>query len=189
MAIAIPVLTATAVLAPTLGVGAAAATPPVSEQSIQSAPDSRISYYSGGGATIRGNKWLQGKGVDVYRSRQCTDLPSRLYAKKGWGTLNNIYGMRTNRVYGGKLTFHRNGSGYVPVPGDVIVELGGSYQHVSVIDRVTKKGIQTVEQNAMPNGRHYYPFKGKGANKKLYGAFNPRYVAGFINSKKNKNTN
>ena len=133
VAIAIPVLTATAVLAPTMGAGAAAAAVPGSEQSIQSAPESRISHYSGGGVTIRGSKWLGGKGVNVIRSRQCTELATRLYAKKGWGSLNNIYGMRTNRVYGGKLTFHRNGSGYVPVPGDVLVELGGSYQHVAVV--------------------------------------------------------
>ncbi len=93
--------------------------------------------------------------------------------------------MRSGRVYGGKLTFHRNGSGYVPVPGDVLVELGGSYQHVAVVNRVTKKGIHTVEQNAMPNGRHYYPIKGK----KVYGAFGVRHVGGFIHSKKNPNTN
>ncbi len=185
VAIAIPVLTATAVLAPTVGTSAAAAAVPGSEQSVQSAPSSRISHYSGGGVTIRGNKWLNGKGVAVIRSRQCTELATRLYAKKGWGTLNNIYGMRSNRVYGGKLTFHRNGSGYVPVPGDVLVELGGSYQHVAVVNRVTKKGIHTVEQNAMPNGRHYYPIKGK----KAYGAFGVRHVGGFIHSKKNPFTN
>ena len=170
VAIAIPVLTATAVLAPTMGAGAAAAAVPGSEQSIQSAPESRISHYSGGGVTIRGNKWLGGKGVNVIRSRQCTELATRLYAKKGWG---------------GKLTFHRNGSGYVPVPGDVLVELGGSYQHVAVVNKVTKKGIATVEQNAMPSGHHFYPLKGK----KAFGAFGPRHVGGFIHSKKNKNTN
>lgn len=185
VAIAIPVLTATAVLAPTVGASSAAATVPDSEQSIQTAPDSRISHYGGGGVTIRGNKWLKGKGVNVIRSRQCTELATRLYAKKHWGTLNNIYGMRSNRVYGGKLTWHRNGSGYVPVPGDVLVELGGSYQHVAVVNRVTKKGIETVEQNAMPNGRHFYPLKGK----KAFGAFGPRHVGGFIHSKKNTNTN
>lgn len=189
VAIAIPVLTATALLAPTVGASTAAATVPGSEQSTQSAPSSRISHFSGGGATIRGSKWLGGKGVNVYRSRQCTELASRLYSQKGWGALNNIYGMRANRVYGGKLTFHRNNAGYVPVPGDVVVELGGSYQHVAVVNRVTKKGIMTVEQNAMPNGHHFYPFKGKGKNRKAYGAFGPRHVGGFIHSKKNKNTN
>lgn len=191
VAIAIPVLTATAALAPTFGASSAAAAVPDSEQSIQSeqsfqsAPDSRVSHYSGGGVTIRGSKWLNGKGVDVIRSRQCTELASRLYAKKGWGTLNNIYGMRAKRVYGGKLTWHPNGSGYVPVPGDVLVELGGSYQHVAVVNKVTKKGIQTVEQNAMPSGQHFYPLKGK----KAYGAFGVRHVGGYIHSKKNKNTN
>lgn len=186
---AVPVLTAAAVLAPTLGVATTAAAVPASEQSSQSAPTTRISHFSGGGVTISGKKWLNGKGVNVYRSRQCTELATRLYAQKGWGRLNNIYGMRTNRVYDGKLTFHRNGSGYVPVPGDVLVELGGSYQHVAVVHKVTEKGIHTVEQNAMPNGRHFYPYRGEGKKRTAVGAFGPRHVGGFIHSKKNKFTN
>jgi len=144
-------------------------------------PAQAVSHWSGGGATISGKNWLQGKGVSVYRSRQCTELAFRLYASKGWGHLYNIYGMRSHRVYDGKLTWHRNGSGYKPVAGDVLVELGGPYQHVAVVNRVTKHAIYTIEQNAAANGRHTYSWTGKTAR----GAYGPRHVGGFIHSKKN----
>lgn len=134
-----------------------------------------------GGAMVTGRRWLRGKGVDVLRGRQCTELATRLYQARGWGSLSNIYGLRPGRLYGGKIVFHRNGSGYVPVPGDVLVELGGSYQHVAVVDRVTRKAIHTVEQNAVPSGRHIYRWNGKSA----FGAYGPRHVGGFIHSRRN----
>ncbi len=191
IAVTIPVLTATAVITPAMlttssalaaesapGQSASSATP-----ATEVAPTNRVSHFSGGGVTVSGKKWMGGKGVNVYRSRQCTELASRLYAKKGWGQLTNIYGMRSNRSYG-KLRFHRNGSGYKPVPGDVLVELGGSYQHVAVVHKVKKNKIKTMEQNATASGRHTYKWK----KKKAYGAYGPRHVGGFIHSKKNKNT-
>jgi len=141
------------------------------------------SYY---GATLSGSKWLKGHGVPVLRGRQCVELATRLYSKKGWGSLNNIYGLRSGHTYsGGKIKFHPNGSGYQPVPGDVLVELGGSYQHVAVVNKVTKHRIYTMEQNAAANGRHIYTWNGKRAK----GAYGPRHVGGFIHSKKNKYTN
>ena len=189
MAITIPVLSATAVITPamlsTSSAQAVDSGPGTSTSTEVSPTDvtlaNRVSHFSGGGVTVRGNKWMGGNGVNVYRGRQCTELASRLYAKKGWGTLNNIYKMRSNRSYG-KLKFHRNGSGYKPVPGDVVVELGGSYQHVAVVHKVKKKKIKTMEQNAVPNGRHTYKWK-KG---KAYGAYGPRHVGGFIHSSKNR---
>ncbi|MDP3971496.1 MAG: CHAP domain-containing protein [Candidatus Nanopelagicales bacterium] len=134
-----------------------------------------------GGAMVSGRRWLRGRGVDVLRGRQCTELATRLYSSRGWGSLSNIYGLRPGRLYGGKIVFHRNGSGYVPVPGDVLVELGGSYQHVAVVDQVTRKAIRTVEQNAVPSGRHIYRWNGKSA----FGAYGPRHVGGFIHSRRN----
>lgn len=188
IAVSLPVLSATAVITPAMLTSSAAQAAPVaqsqptsSEVSPATTPTNRVSHFSGGGVTVRGKKWMQGKGVNVYRSRQCTELASRLYAKKGWGTLNNIYGMSSKRSYG-NLRFHRNGSGYKPVPGDVLVELGGPYQHVAVVHKVKKKKILTMEQNATANGRHTYRWKGK----KAFGAYGPRHVGGFIHSKKNK---
>ena len=191
VAVGIPVLAATAVITPAmLSTSAAHSVDSVPSQSTSNdvstttelAPTNRVSHFRGGGVTVRGRKWMGSKGVNVYRSRQCTELASRLYAKKDWGQLTNIYGMRSNRSYG-KLRFHRNGSGYKPVPGDVVVELGGSYQHVAVVHKVKKNKIKTMEQNATPSGRHTYKWKGK----KAYGAYGPRHVGGFIHSKKNTN--
>lgn len=109
-----------------------------------------------------------------------------MYTAKRWGNLSDIYNTRHGRPYDhGKLTFHRNNSGYVPVPGDVLVELGGSYQHVAVVDRVAGNAIYTVEQNATPSGRHNYRWNGKYAT----GAYGPRRVGGFIHSIKNTATN
>lgn len=134
------------------------------------------------GAIVSGKQWLEGRGVDVLRGRQCVELATRLYGRNRWGSLNNIYGLRPGRTYDRKIRFYRNGSGYVPVPGDVLVELGGSYQHVAVVNRVTRKAIFTVEQNAMPSGRHTYSWNGKTAR----GAYGPRYVGGFIHSSRNR---
>jgi len=192
MAITIPILSATAVITPAmLSTSAAQAVNTSPSQSTSTdvstgknvIPTNRISHFSGGGVTIRGKRWMGGKGVNVYRSRQCTELASRLYANKGWGRLSNFYGMRSNRSYG-KLKFHRNGSGYKPVPGDVLVELGGPYQHVAVVHKVKRNKIETVEQNATPNGRHTYKWNKR--KKKASGAYGPRHVGGFIHSKRNK---
>lgn len=135
-----------------------------------------------GGTIISGRSWLQGRGVDVLRGRQCTDLALRLYARQRWGPLDNIYGLRPGRLYGGAVVFYRNGSGYKPVPGDVVVELGGSYQHVAVVSKVTRRAIHTVEQNAVPWGRHVYGWNGRFAT----GAYRPRHVGGFIHSRRNR---
>lgn len=194
MTVAVPVLLASAVMAPALAgaASASAVAPQVQSPSpstvnaqgdAETTVESRVQHFQGGGVTVSGRKWLQGKGVAVIRSRQCTDLATRLYAQKHWGSLNNIYGMKQGRRYGGgTIGFHRNGSGYVPVPGDVLVELGGSYQHVAVVDHVKKGKIFTFEQNAVPSGRHIYRWNGKTAK----GAYGPRHVGGFIHSSKNR---
>lgn len=141
-----------------------------------------VSNWSGGGKTVAGQKWLDGKGVAVIRSRQCTELASRLYRTRGWGNITNFYGMKHNRK-AGKLTFKRNGT-YTPAPGDVLVEKGGSsYNHVAVVYRVKGNKIYTMEQNAAANGRHIYSWNNK--KKKAAGAYRNRHVGGFITSTKN----
>lgn len=147
------------------------------------AAEARVSHWGGSGTTVRGSKWLSGRGVNVYRHRQCTELASRLYAKRGWGHIPSFYGMKPGKKYG-PVTFRRNGSGYVPKPGDVVVEKGGSYGHVAVVTKVTKKRVVTVEQNAAANGRHVYPRRGKKGTT-VVGAYGPRKVAGYITSARN----
>ncbi len=169
-------LGATAVLAPMVaGVPAAQAVPRPAAKPVTFVPANKP------GRHVTTRNWLAGHGVSVIRGRQCVELATRLYARNHWGSLNNIYGLRSGRLYEHKVTFHRNGSGYLPVPGDVVVELGGSYQHVAVVNRVSKHAIFTFEQNANPSGRHTYGWNGK----KAWGAYGPRHVGGFIHSSKN----
>lgn len=195
----IPVVAASALLAPAAFGASAAQAAPVTQaaagqeaapldagaQAASAAPAAlapRISHYSGRGITVRGGSWLKGRGVSVIKGRQCVELATRLYSSKGWGTLNNIYSTHGGRSFdNGKLKFHRNGSGYVPKPGDVLVEHGGSYGHVAVVNRVVGKKIYTMEQNAAPSGVHVYSWNGKKAS----GAYGSRHVGGFIHSKRN----
>ena len=70
--------------------------------------------------------------------------------------------MRTNRVYGGKLTFHRNGSGYVPVPGDV----PGTRRQLPARRRRQQgdeEGHRDRGAERHASGHHFYPLKGKKA--------------------------
>ncbi len=176
MAAVVPALAAAAVITPAA----------VSTNAAHAAAPSESRTY---GAIVNGRSWLQGDGVAVMRGRQCVELATRLYGKKGWGSLNNIYGLRSGRTYSnGKIQIHRNGSGYVPVPGDVVVELGGPYQHVAVVNKVTKRGVYTVEQNATASGRHLYGWS-NFKKKKATGAYHGRYVGYFIHSKKNHHKN
>ncbi|MBX4355618.1 CHAP domain-containing protein, partial [Mycobacterium tuberculosis] len=55
------------------------------------------------------------------------------------------------------------GSGYVPVPGDLIVEHGTAsnrYGHVAIVDRVEGNNIVAIEQNGSANGWHVYSYNG-----------------------------
>ena len=185
--VAVPLLAASAVVAPAAMGGSVASAAPQSSHSSYSAQSTttRVQHFYGNSTTIFARKWLRGRGVPVKRGRQCTELAVRLYAAKRWGSLNSIYsaGMtRSSRRAG--LVYHRNGRGYVPVPGDVLVERGGSYQHVAVVDRVTKRRVYTVEQNARPDGRHVYKIVNKRKN--VIGAYGVRHVGGFIHAKKNR---
>lgn len=188
--LAVPVVAAAAVLAPaalatqTASAAAAPAGTPTSAAAVAAYPQ----HYRSSGVTISGKKWLDGKGVNVYRSRMCGELAVRLYAAKGWGSIRAGYaGVQTLPRYSSGVKFHRNGSGYVPVPGDIVVESGGAYGHVAIVDRVTKNKVITVEQNASPSGWHTYSWNAKRTS--ASGAYGARHVSGFVHSPKNKNTN
>jgi len=59
------------------------------------------------------------------------------------------------------LQFHPNNSGYLPVPGDLIIESWSSgWGHVSVVDRTVGNFVYAVEQNATLSGRHTYTLTG-----------------------------
>jgi len=49
------------------------------------------------------------------------------------------------------LAFHSNGSGYMPVPGDLVIyntTPSNGFGHVSIVDAVSGSQVQVVEQNA-----------------------------------------
>ncbi|MEI8080609.1 MAG: CHAP domain-containing protein, partial [Actinomycetes bacterium] len=160
-----------------------------------------------GQVLVPGSGWLSGSGVDVkYNLRvggssascagvstvnpavqngggwQCVELAARLYAVKGWGAIwaGGNGGAQYLPEGSPWLTFFANGSGYTPVPGDLVVETGGTYGHVSVVDAVVGQVIRTVEQNAAVSGRHDFPFVAGIATGSYSGV-----VRGFLHSPAN----
>ena len=125
---------------------------------------------------ISGSQWLQGQGVDVISqsdysgSYQCVELAFRLYNKHSWPRVYADGGVGAGTYREGAkyipegspgLKRHNPGSGYVPVPGDLIIENGtasNGYGHVAIVDRVEGNNIFAVEQNGgyNHNGRHTY---------------------------------
>ncbi|WP_158256127.1 CHAP domain-containing protein [Corynebacterium sp. 13CS0277] len=128
------------------------------------------------GILIPGNQWLQGQGVDVRDNCvpggynftdldvQCVELPQqRLYKKFGWPAVYAADGGAATIPEGSPgLERKLPGSGYVPVPGDLIIENkgpgNGGYGHVAVVDRVEGNTIWAVEQNASATGWHRYQY-------------------------------
>lgn len=128
-----------------------------------------------GTVLIPGSQWLGGKGVPVYSNGgnystlyQCVELPQqRLYPKMGWPRVFAAGNGGAAYIPEGSpgLTRYNPGSKYIPVPGDLIIENGNSwnaYGHVAVVDYtdVSKGIIYAVEQNASPNGRVTYSYSG-----------------------------
>ena len=123
---------------------------------------------------------------------QCVELVNRLYATKGWYPRLTL-GPETN--YGAKwlftyaetgkypgLTAHPNGSGYTPVPGDMIVHSNGDYGHVAVVDAIDGDVLRAVEQNRSPGGRSEYRYDaGTGAITQ-----DGATVSGYIHATKNE---
>jgi hypothetical protein len=135
------------------------------------------------GVVVHGRSWLGGHGVDVCypagggcagnasvgTPRQCVELAQRLYNHLGWW--GGIFGgvRVASQIYGWApshgMSVHRNGSGYIPVPGDMIVSAGSpavSAGHVAVVDTVDldRHVVHAVEQNADPSGRSTYRLRG-----------------------------
>ncbi|MCB1272329.1 MAG: CHAP domain-containing protein [Microthrixaceae bacterium] len=119
------------------------------------------------GVLVDGSAWLQGKGVDVRGGGgqwQCVELPQmRLYPKFGWPRVYAAGNEGAAYIPEGSpgLVRHNPGSGYRPVPGDLIIENPTSknpYGHVAVVDRTEGNTIHAVEQNASSTGRHTYAY-------------------------------
>lgn len=128
-----------------------------------------------GSVLISESQWLQGQGVPVYSNGgnystyyQCVELPQqRLYPKKGWPRVFAAGNVGAQYIPEGSpgLTRHNAGSNYIPVPGDLVIEYGNSwnaYGHVSVVDYTDLDTgiIYAVEQNASTSGRVTYSYNG-----------------------------
>lgn len=160
-----------------------------------------------GSVLLSGRNWLGGGGVDVHSNGatqggrscagssyanyavqagggwQCVELATRLYHVKGWGPVGTGGNGGARYIPEGSpaLQFHPNGSGYTPVPGDLVIEAFGTYGHVTIIDRVAGDVIYAVEQNANVTGWHKYSWSGGVAG----GAYNGGVLRGFMHSPRN----
>jgi surface antigen len=121
------------------------------------------SYPPYGAVLVPGSDWFGGHGVNVYSNGygdnddgqyQCVDLVTRFVAAEHfgptiWGNANELYQDAPSAYY----VHHPNGSGYIPVSGDIITLAGGPYGHVVIVDTVSGDQINVVEQNASSTGR------------------------------------
>lgn len=136
----------------------------------------RLEAAAYGTKIINGSDWLGGQGVDVYSNGsvstdfedysppavgmkwQCVELPQRLYQARGWhnGKFPVSYAYQIYDVAGSMgMEAHANGSGYVPVPGDMIVmSYDNTAGHVSVVDHVDANTVYVNEQNWDNNTGH-----------------------------------
>ena len=154
---------------------------------------------------VAGTAWLGGQGVDVHSNGaggascrgssvknkafqfgggwQCVELAARLYYVKNWGTVwaGVNGGARYIPEGSPNLQFVPNGSGQLPVPGDLIIEAFGYYGHVTVVDRVEPGRVLAVEQNASISGRKVYPLTGSA----MTGSYGGGLVRGFMHSPAN----
>jgi CHAP domain len=139
-------------------------------------------WLGGAGVVVHSNGSDQGTGKSCTRLSssdpgaqdgygwQCVELATRLYAVKGWGSVYANGGKAAGAYrYGAKyipegspgLAFHPNGSGYLPVPGDLIIEsFSSGWGHVAIVDQTVGNSVYAVEQNASLTGRHTYTLTG-----------------------------
>lgn len=155
-----------------------------------------------GTVQIAAADWLRnvGGGVDVVSNGpactsltgrwQCVELVNRLITAKGWS--QPIPGNATNLWENAKTTDydkHANGSGYVPVPGDIIVWGGagaiGRYGHVQVVEANNGASIRVVQQNSGNGPIVDIPISSSGTIAPKSWTGNSQYVKGFLHAKRN----
>ncbi|MDP3971735.1 MAG: CHAP domain-containing protein, partial [Candidatus Nanopelagicales bacterium] len=205
------VWTAAAVFASVSMVGPAVAEPSPAEAHGELLVPRTATSQPCGAVVLSGGAWLSGGGVDVHSNGatqggrscgvlsvanralqngygwQCVELAARLYHVKGWGIVYAGVNGGARYIPEGSpnLEFHPNGSGYMPVPGDLVVEAFGTYGHVTVVDQVDGANIHAIEQNAAWSGRKTYTWVSGVAS----GAYNGGVVRGFMHAPLNTSTN
>jgi hypothetical protein len=153
------------------------------------------SYPAYGSVIIPGSSWLDGHGVNVYSDGsdggngywQCVELINRLittlhWSPTIWGNANAFYAGASSAYF----VKYGNGSGYKPVPGDIVVWGGGyeGYGHVQVVNANNGSSLTVVEQNAAPSGYNVDPISASGAiASRPDPGWSPYYVEGFLHPK------
>ena len=128
-------------------------------------------YPRYGAVMVPGGAWFGGHGVDVISNGyadnltgqwQCVELVERFiraehFGPAIWGNANELYANASAAYY----DHHPNGSGYVPVPGDIVVLGAGTrFGHVAIVDQVVGGTVYIVEQNASASGRNALSLSG-----------------------------
>src|SRR5205814_5729891 len=97
---------------------------------------------------------------------QCVELIERFVNLAGFykGTIPAPSGGAASMYAAADSKFfeqHKNGSGYRPVPGDIVVYSGHAFGHISIVETDTSKGVGVLEQNVWrENGRGVNPWRG-----------------------------
>ena len=165
--------------------------------------------------TIAGSAWMGGRGVNAcdeaysYDSYcggehaigepwECVELAQRTWQANGWHSgifpgVSYAYQIFENSSIG--ATSYKNGSGYVPVPGDLIVHdynssnpiNGKNAGHVAVVSSVSGSKVYAVEQNY--EGKAHlaeYTLSGSTLSRTLYNGYgNLMAIAGVVHSNSN----
>jgi len=129
------------------------------------------SYPQYGAVMVPASAWFGGHGVNVVSNGfadnlsghwQCVELVNRFVTSEHFGPV--IYGNANQLYQDAPATYydhHPNGSGYIPVPGDIItLGAGTTYGHVVVVDQVVGSTVYVLEQNASASGRNAISLSG-----------------------------
>jgi hypothetical protein len=147
-------------------------------------------YKPWGQVIVHANEWFGGHGVDVHSNGncpygcyyygrypsyggseeyQCVELAELFVTQEFHGPIipgnaDELYYRADERFY----ERHPNGSGYIPVAGDLITFGGGEVGHVVIVDQVSGNNVDIVEQNASASGRNVLTIHGSTLSS-LYG--------------------
>jgi hypothetical protein len=149
---------------------------------------------------IPGSQWLGGQGVDVMSNGgtgadcyntgsghrwQCGELINRFLAARRWGP---GIGGNAGQFYanaGGAFDKHPIGSGYLPVPGDIVVWSGGAggFGHTAIVVGDGGGRLIVVEQNSTITGYGAFPIDASGS----IGPTGGLTPVGYLHAKANPN--
>ena len=139
------------------------------------------------------NNTPYGQSINTGVKWQCVELPQRLYTERGWhkGVFPGVAVAADiwNVALSMGMEQHPNGSGYVPVPGDMIIHgtaVNGGTGHVSVVDYVDSNNVHIVEQNVSTSGQATYSRSGPNGSTLSRSLGN---ILGVVHSLNNSNTN